>query len=71
MKETRHGLEVLSTSSEDMHSPMAGLGFGLPLARLYARHFGGDLDIVSVYGHGADVYLRLDKNGEVLEKLTF
>eukprot|EP01103_Thecamoeba_quadrilineata_P000143 TRINITY_DN10115_c0_g1_i1.p1 TRINITY_DN10115_c0_g1~~TRINITY_DN10115_c0_g1_i1.p1 ORF type:complete len:427 (+),score=73.41 TRINITY_DN10115_c0_g1_i1:122-1402(+) len=51
------------------HSPMAGLGFGLPLARLYARHFGGDLEVVSMYGYGTDVYLRMDRTGNEVEKV--
>jgi signal transduction histidine kinase len=38
---------------------MAGLGFGLPLARLYAAYFGGSLELVSLPGHGVDVFLRL------------
>jgi len=44
-----------------------GLGFGLPLARLYAKHFGGDLWIESLYGYGTDVFLSLDKTGDLLE----
>ena len=28
-------------------SPLAGLGYGLPISRSYARYFGGDLSIVS------------------------
>ncbi|KAJ2726134.1 hypothetical protein GGI07_000773 [Coemansia sp. Benny D115] len=39
--------------------PIAGLGFGLPMARLYARYFGGSLDIVSMEGFGCDVFLKL------------
>ncbi|POY74010.1 hypothetical protein BMF94_2821 [Rhodotorula taiwanensis] len=34
---------------------LAGLGFGLPLARIYAGYFGGSLDLVSMYGWGTDV----------------
>ncbi|KAJ2890492.1 hypothetical protein GGI21_006151 [Coemansia aciculifera] len=39
--------------------PIAGLGFGLPMARLYAGYFGGSLDIVSMEGYGCDVFLKL------------
>jgi signal transduction histidine kinase len=38
---------------------MAGLGFGLPLSRLYARYFGGDLKLVSLPGYGVDAFLQL------------
>lgn len=29
-------------------SPLAGLGYGLPISRSYARYFGGDLSIMSM-----------------------
>jgi len=51
-------------------SPMAGLGFGLPLARIYARHFGGDLELISMHGYGTDVYLRLDRTGNIAENVS-
>ena len=38
---------------------MVGLGYGLPLSRLYARYFGGDLEIVSMDGYGTDVFVWL------------
>uniref|UniRef100_A0A6B2L8K4 Protein-serine/threonine kinase n=1 Tax=Arcella intermedia TaxID=1963864 RepID=A0A6B2L8K4_9EUKA len=44
-----------------------GRGFGLPLARLYAKHFGGDLRIESLDGYGTDLILTLDRTGDVLE----
>ncbi|CDH59781.1 mitochondrial pyruvate dehydrogenase kinase [Lichtheimia corymbifera JMRC:FSU:9682] len=39
--------------------PLAGLGFGLPLARMYARYFGGSFTLVSMNGYGCDVFLKL------------
>jgi len=31
---------------------MAGNGYGLPICRLYARYFGGDLQVISMEGYG-------------------
>lgn len=45
---------------------LAGLGFGLPLSRLHARYFGGDLKLVNLPGYGVDAFLtvrRLDTAG--------
>jgi len=39
--------------------PLAGLGYGLPLSRVYARYFGGDLNVISMEGYGTDCYLHL------------
>jgi pyruvate dehydrogenase kinase 2/3/4 len=37
-------------------SPLAGLGYGLPISRSYCRYFGGDLSIMSMEGHGTGAY---------------
>ena len=47
----------------------AGLGVGLPLSRLFARYFGGDLEVMSIPGYGTDAYLRLNKLGDSEEVL--
>merc|ERR1740131_131869 len=41
--------------------PMHGLGYGLPLSRLYARYFKGDIKVGSVDGFGTDVYVYLQR----------
>ena len=44
-------------------------GFGLPLARIYARYFGGELTLKSMEGYGVDTYLQLPILGEECENL--
>ena len=39
-----------SFNSTDFKAPMAGFGYGLPISRLYARYFGGDLKLISMEG---------------------
>ncbi|KAL7752864.1 [Pyruvate dehydrogenase (acetyl-transferring)] kinase isozyme 2 [Sorochytrium milnesiophthora] len=41
--------------------PLAGSHHGLSLARLHARFFGGDLQLVSMEGHGTDAFVYLHK----------
>ncbi|SJL04456.1 related to branched-chain alpha-ketoacid dehydrogenase kinase, mitochondrial precursor [Armillaria ostoyae] len=38
---------------------IAGLGYGLPMSKLYAKYFGGTLDLKSLEGWGSDVFLKL------------
>jgi len=53
-------VDVYDQQVTDMsHAPLAGFGYGLPVSRLYARYFGGDLNIMSVQGYGTDAYVHL------------
>ncbi|KAG0324504.1 hypothetical protein BG004_003457 [Podila humilis] len=49
--------------------PIAGLGFGLPLTRIYAQYFGGDMHLISLQGYGCDVFLKLKQIDESLNDL--
>mmetsp|Transcript_20264 Transcript_20264/g.58582 ORF Transcript_20264/g.58582 Transcript_20264/m.58582 type:complete len:330 (-) Transcript_20264:546-1535(-) len=50
-------------------SPLAGLGYGLPISRSYARYFGGDLSIMSMEGYGTDAFVYLTRLGNSREPL--
>eukprot|EP00590_Aulacoseira_subarctica_P004629 CAMPEP_0172420462 /NCGR_PEP_ID=MMETSP1064-20121228/6815_1 /TAXON_ID=202472 /ORGANISM="Aulacoseira subarctica , Strain CCAP 1002/5" /LENGTH=316 /DNA_ID=CAMNT_0013160431 /DNA_START=50 /DNA_END=1000 /DNA_ORIENTATION=- len=50
-------------------SPLAGLGYGLPISRAYARYFGGDLSIMSMEGYGTDAFVYLTRLGNTKEPL--
>lgn len=53
----------------DFKAPMAGFGYGLPIARLYAQYLGGGLQLISMDGYGTDVYLHLSRLSESSEPL--
>jgi pyruvate dehydrogenase kinase 2/3/4 len=48
-------------------SPLAGLGYGLPISRSYCRYFGGDLSIMSMEGYGTDAFVYLARLGNTQE----
>jgi pyruvate dehydrogenase kinase 2/3/4 len=61
---------MLSSASEDQNvrdfdvsSPLAGLGYGLPISRNYCRFFGGELQVMSMEGYGTDSFMYLPRLG--------
>lgn len=65
------GIGRFAAGGNSVANPMAGLGFGLPLSRLYTRFLGGDLILTSVPGYGSDLHVNIPdlQNTEVLEKI--
>merc|ERR1712217_531528 len=48
-----------ATVDATRRAELAGYGFGLPLTRLHAQYFGGDVFMQAVPGHGTDLFLLL------------
>ncbi|KAL1916364.1 uncharacterized protein VTP21DRAFT_5981 [Calcarisporiella thermophila] len=48
---------------------MLHLGFGLPMSKVYTEYYGGGIQVLTLDGHGTDVYVRLPKLGNQLENL--
>ena len=63
---------LVGNSDEVDHSveaPLAGLGYGLPISKSYARYFGGDVSIMSMEGYGTDAFVYLRRLGDSREPL--
>ncbi|ORZ16997.1 branched-chain alpha-ketoacid dehydrogenase [Absidia repens] len=45
------------------------LGMGLPMSKVYAEYWGGDINIQTLHGFGSDAYLRIPKLGDQMEHL--
>ena len=56
-------------TDHSVEAPLAGLGYGLPISRSYARYFGGDVSIMSMEVYGTDAFVHLRRRGDSAEPL--
>ncbi len=59
-----------SLSSLSSRPPNLRLGMGLPLSRVYAEYWAGNLELHSLEGYGVDAFLQISKLGNKNEQLT-
>lgn len=45
------------------------LGMGLPMSKVYAEYWGGDINLQTLDGWGSDAYVRIPKLGDQMEHL--
>jgi pyruvate dehydrogenase kinase 2/3/4 len=62
-------MSLAGSGDHSVEAPLAGLGYGLPISRAYAKYFGGDLSVMSMEGYGTDVFLHLRRLGDSVEPL--
>lgn len=60
---------LYTTTYDNVNKGLSGYGHGLPLARLYAQYFGGDIKIVPYDGIGTEVIIYLSKTHSNSERL--
>jgi pyruvate dehydrogenase kinase 2/3/4 len=58
-----------SLTSLAQRGPQLKLGMGLPLSRVYAEYWDGQIDLYSLEGYGCDVFLRISRLGNQMERL--
>ncbi|KAK5820822.1 hypothetical protein F5H01DRAFT_339410 [Linnemannia elongata] len=56
-----------ATSPQQYKNQSLHLGIGLPMSRVYAEYWGGDLKVFTMHGYGTDAYAKFCKFGNIYE----
>ncbi|KAF9100801.1 hypothetical protein BGX29_006249 [Mortierella sp. GBA35] len=56
-----------SSSPQQYKNQSLHLGIGLPMSRVYAEYWGGDLKVFTMHGYGTDAYAKFCKFGNIYE----
>ncbi|KAJ3287686.1 hypothetical protein HDU76_007784, partial [Blyttiomyces sp. JEL0837] len=61
--------KISESPSVDLWCFGKGNGLGLPMTKVYARYWGGDVGLCSMRGFGTDAYFSVHVGGELVENL--
>lgn len=62
---------ITERASQAANLGQVHLGMGLPMSRIYAEYWGGELQVQTMEGYGTDVYVRIPRLGTKAENLGF
>lgn len=63
-------IQQLEAKLNEHESLEIRLGIGLPMSKVYAEYWGGDLNIVTMEGYGTDAYVRIPRLGTQNENIN-
>ncbi|KAF9575158.1 hypothetical protein EC968_004094 [Mortierella alpina] len=56
-----------SAQAQTLKDQAMHLGIGLPMSKVYAEYWGGDLKVFTMHGYGTDAYAKFCKFGNIYE----
>ncbi|KAI8070025.1 branched-chain alpha-ketoacid dehydrogenase [Gongronella butleri] len=65
----KHVTTWTGTMNEQPNNGAMPMGMGLPMSKVYAEYWGGDISVMTLNGYGTDAYVRIPKQGDQLEHL--
>ncbi|KAG0287996.1 hypothetical protein BGZ96_008161 [Linnemannia gamsii] len=63
----KSSFSTTASSPQQYKNQSLHLGIGLPMSRVYAEYWGGDLKVFTMHGYGTDAYAKFCKFGNIYE----